>query len=65
MPKILKGDIVKIRPEWQDEGDADFTWVARNDEEKGRVDISALEFRTHVVWPMQTVTLEMIEKVKG
>ncbi len=59
--KILKGDIVKIRPQWQDKGDAEYTWVARNDEEKGRVDISALELRAGI-WPMQTVTVDMIEK---
>ena len=40
---IKKGDIITIKPEWQDAGDASFTWVARNDEEHGRVDISAVE----------------------
>jgi hypothetical protein len=61
---ILKGDIVKIRPQWQDKGDDEYTWIARNDEEKGRVDISALELRTGI-WPMQTVTVDMVEKVEG
>jgi Gene product 88 len=42
--RIRKGDRVTIRQEWRDVGDECFTWVARNDEEKGRVDISALEF---------------------
>lgn len=34
-----KGDVVVIRPEFQDKGDADFVWVVVEDEEKGRVDI--------------------------
>ena len=40
--KFLKGDIVKILPEFQDAGDGEFTWVVVTDEEKGRVDISAV-----------------------
>ena len=31
---IKKGDIITIKPQWQDAGDASFTWVARNDEER-------------------------------
>lgn len=38
--KIRKGDRVRIRPEWQDGGDADFQWFAVCDEENGRVDIA-------------------------
>jgi len=34
-----KGDIVSILPEFQDEGDDQFTWMVLADEEKGRVDI--------------------------
>ena len=37
------------------------TWVARNDEEHGRVDISAVELAYIEVWPAQTVRTEMIE----
>lgn len=33
--KFLKGDTVKIRPEFQDDGDDEFTWVVLNDEERG------------------------------
>ena len=40
---IKKGDIITIKPQWQDAGNASFTWVARDDEENGRVDISAVE----------------------
>ena len=39
---IRQGDIVEILPEYQDKGDAEYTWKALNDEEKGRVDISPI-----------------------
>ena len=58
---IKKGDIITIKPQWQDAGDASFTWVARNDEENGRVDISAVELAYMDVWPAQTVRTDMIE----
>jgi hypothetical protein len=58
---IRKGDIITIKPEWHDAGNASFTWVARNDEENGRVDISAVELAYMTVWPMQTVRTDMIE----
>ena len=57
---IKKGDIITIKPQWQ-AGDASFTWVARDDEENGRVDISAVELAYMPVWPAQTVRSEMIE----
>ena len=57
---IKKGDIITIS-QWQDAGDARFTWVARNDEEHGRVNISAVELAYMAVWPSQTVRSEMIE----
>jgi hypothetical protein len=57
---IKKGDII-IKPQCQSAGDASCTWVARNDEENGRVDISAVELAYMDVWPAQTVRSEMIE----
>jgi hypothetical protein len=57
---IRKGDIITIRPEWRDARNARFTWVARNDEENGRVDISAVELAYMDVWPTQTVRTDMI-----
>lgn len=39
--KFLKGDIVEILPEFQDKGDSDYQWIVLEDEEKGRVSISA------------------------
>ena len=58
---IKKGDIIIIKPQCQNAGDASLTWVARNDEENGRVDISAVELAYMAVWPMQTVRSDMIE----
>ena len=58
---IWKGDIITIRPEWRDARNARFTWVARNDEENGRVDIAAVEVAYMDVWPAQTVRTDMIE----
>ena len=58
---IKKGDIIIIKPQCQNAGDASLTWVARNDEENGRVDIPAVELAYMAVWPMQTVRSEIIE----
>jgi hypothetical protein len=40
--KFLKGDLIEILPQFQDEGDSEYIWEVLNDEEKGRVSISAL-----------------------
>ena len=58
---IKKGDVIAIKPEWQDAGDTRFIWVARNNEEHGRVDISVVEQAYMAVWPAQTVRTDMIE----
>jgi len=38
---IKAGDVVKIKPEWQDRGDDAITFVAIEDEDGGRVKIQA------------------------
>lgn len=58
--QIKKGDTVHIRPEWQDQGDAAFHWVAVSDEDKGRVDISPTNTGL-VIAPWQTVEVRMLE----
>lgn len=60
--KFLKGETVKIRPEFQDDGDDEFTWVVLNDEEKGRVDISAIDSPL-TIKPVHTVQTEWIAHV--
>ena len=56
---IKKGHMIRIRPEFQDEGDGNFTWVAREDEEQGRVGITALGTGL-VIAPWQTVSTDML-----
>ena len=38
---IKKGDTVVIKPEWCDPGDESYHWIALEDEDGGRVRISA------------------------
>ncbi len=39
---IRKGQTVRIKPEWQDAGDDEFTWIALEDEDGDRVKIMPL-----------------------
>ena len=56
---IRRGDRIRIRPEWQDPGDADIEWIAIEDEDGGRVRIAPL---LDLPFPgNQVVTTEMIE----
>jgi hypothetical protein len=59
--KFLKGQVVKIRPEFQDDGDDEYTWVVLKDEEKGRVDISAIDSLLRIK-PIHTVQVEWLER---
>jgi hypothetical protein len=61
MPRrpFVKGDRVRILPEFQDEGDDDFVWVVVGDEEKGRVDISPINTGMNIV-PTHTVRAEWL-----
>jgi hypothetical protein len=59
--KFLKGQVVKIRPEFQDDGDDEYTWVVLNDEEKGRVDISAIDSLLKIK-PIHTVQVEWLDR---
>lgn len=59
---ILKGDEVRIRPEWQDDGDGTFTWLAVSDEEQGRVDVRCLGAGLAIA-PCQTMESRMVERV--
>lgn len=60
---IRKGDTVRIKPEWQDEGDSELVWIALSDEEKGRVDIQSNDPRLMnlPIRPFQTVSRYMLE----
>jgi hypothetical protein len=43
MDTIKTGDVVEILKEFQDKGDEKFTWIAIDDEEKGRVTIMPID----------------------
>ena len=59
---FLKGNVVRILPQFQDAGDDEFTWVVLADEEKGRVDISAHDSLIKIR-PIHTVQVDWIEHV--
>ena len=57
----IKTEVISI-PEYeiQDDGDDGFTWIVVNDEEKGRVDISAIDSPL-TIKPVHTVQNDWIE----
>lgn len=57
------GQIVRIKSEWLGNEDADALYVVRTCDEPGkpRVDISAIDLIEWPLWPMELVTLDMIE----
>ena len=57
---IHRGDMLQIREEWRDPGDDEFTWVALEDEDGGRVLITPLGTGLSIP-PRQVVTVEMVE----
>lgn len=57
--KFKKGETVGIFPEFQDEGDGDYTWIVLDDEEKGRVSISAQNSQL-LIKPIHVVKAEWI-----
>ena len=60
--KFKQGDIVNIKPEWQDEGDGDIKFVCVENEDGGRVRI-VYDIDLHCN-PQSVVTTDMIEHVK-
>jgi hypothetical protein len=57
--KIKAGDVVKIKPEWQDAGDSECVWLALEDEDGGRVRIEPQIDLP--IKPNQVVTTDMLE----
>ena len=60
---IRRGDRLRIRPEWADPGDDAITYVAIDDEEKGRVTITALVEMT--IRPTQVVNVETVKRIEN
>ena len=60
---IHKGQAVRIKPEWQDPGDALVMWRAAEDEDGGRVLIVAeLGWRINPTQQVETRMLEVNER---
>lgn len=59
---IKKGDEVRILPQWQDKGDDKLTWIAVDDEEKGRVTIMPVNLNLPIK-PQSVVRVNQIEQV--
>jgi hypothetical protein len=56
---IRKGDVVRFKDEYKDDGDDAIEFVAVDDEEKGRVSVRAkLGLR---IDPIQTVSVDMLQ----
>ncbi len=60
---IKKNDIIRIRPEFQDEGDDSLIWIALEDEDGGRVRIAPVNTGLKFP-PNQIVKTEMIDKTE-
>lgn len=57
---IRKGNVVKIKPEWQDSGDDRFTLIACDDAENGRVKITPIDTGLAIA-PSYVVKIEWLE----
>lgn len=60
---IKKNDIIRIRPEFRDEGDDSLIWIALEDEDGGRVRIAPVNTGLKFP-PNQIVNTEMIDKAE-
>ena len=60
--KIVKGDVVEILKEYQDNGDEELIWVAIDTEEKGRVTVMPIN-STLSIKPTYVMKVEWL-KVK-
>ncbi len=58
---VKQGDVVRIKPEYQDAGDSSYVWIAVDDESKGRVTISPVTIDM-AIKPTQVVSVSMLCK---
>lgn len=58
---IKAKDIVRIKPEYQDEGDDSLVWIALEDEDGGRVRIAPLNTGMKFP-PNQVINTDMLDK---
>ena len=59
---VLKGNIIQLKPEFQDSGDENYTFFATSDMEKGRVTVSCYGGSLPIM-PSYVITEDMIETV--
>ncbi len=59
---IKRGDRVVIKPEFQDEGDDEFIWIACDNEEKGRVTIKPCNSNMRII-PEEVIEVRMLDKI--
>jgi hypothetical protein len=63
MTRIKKGDIVRIKPEWQDPGDEKYTFVAAEDEHGDRIRIACVDiWPDSFLVPNQIIRVSMLER---
>lgn len=61
MKPVQKGDVVKLRPEYRDKGDEGITFIATENEDRGRVRVMAQLGLS--VNPTYVVTVSMLQEV--
>lgn len=64
MGPLKKGERIRIKPEWQDEGDDELEWYVHEDEDGGRVSIYSVD-DTAGIRPHQRVESRMVERFKS
>ena len=62
LPLIRKGDRIFFKPEWQDKGDSEKTFVAMEDQHNNNVAVVCL--LGMVINPWHYARLDMIERVE-
>lgn len=64
---LKKGDEVRILPEFQDIGDADFRWIVLADEEKGRVDVCPVDVAMKIkpTYTFFSYQVELVQRTTG
>lgn len=57
---IQKGDVVRIKKEWQDPGDDKYTWIATCNEEDNHVYVVPIDMGLPIL-PSYDVPVDMLE----
>jgi len=62
--RVVAGDTVYIKPEWQDDGDDEFTFIATQTQLEGQreIKIKAVNIETKISIGTQSIMAEMLDK---